>query len=160
MSNEKHEEVAREIADITRQRNLASEQIIKSILSKHYDAGPELTKGMWVKYGDRKPELYIGKKIGANGSYGDNTIRVDGTEDIYAVGLLKPHTFTEPDLKLLDTEELDYLYGNDTPFYITVIDRHNSDVIAYYGFKTAHEAIESAFNSVLAENLRLKAVSE
>ena len=160
MSNEKHEEVAKELFEVTRQRNLASEQIIKSILSKHYDPEPELTKGMWTATNVydlcvvTKTSPLKGLDIyGCEHGFGN----VDFN---YA-----PHTFTKPDLELLDTEVLDYVLGeyhdgNDTPFFVTVTDKEGSDVMTFYGFKTAHLAVLSAFNQRIEHEyfLRLLAV--
>ena len=165
MSNEKHEEVAKELFEVTRQRDLACKQIIKSILSKHYDAEPELTikKGDW--YLSVIGLVCLIKIVNTRGLL--DGIKVDGTTPCLQINPRNPrntpHTFTRPDLKLLNTEVLDYVLdeyhdGNDTPFFVTVTDKEGSDVMTFYGFKTAHLAVLSAYNAVLAENLRLKAV--
>ena len=162
--NEKHEEVAREIVES--ELKCSSQKSIRAILSKHYDMKdkpscpePELVKGMWVRDTDGEFAYPLKKVRGLVHTCHWTCLDLKGRKSDYSIHYIKPHTFTEPDLPLLDTEEVKYIVDTiDDGYYIRGIydDRYN--VFLTRAYPTKHEAIESAFNQVLGDNLRKKMV--
>ena len=145
----------------------AEESLIGIInyLLKHYDTKPELTKGMWVKSNrgideESKNELLC--FLRKDGRESSRVLMLNGREKPHDFRPLTPHTFTEPDLKLLDTEGNIFELTQDGVGYwwAECLDKEKSVDYTCRCGKTADEAIRNAFNSVLAENLRLLAVSE
>jgi len=130
-----------------------------SILSKHYDAKPELEVGKWVIY---KPSNKLRFITNLEDGYADN-LELSGESNGDLCEFYKPHIFTEKDLELLNTDEVKYeLRGNDKIGFSTkkVASKPNNyyKTLFSYHYQTAHEAIESIANAVLAENLRLRTV--
>ncbi len=154
---EKHEEVIREIIkDITVNIN---ETVLTSILSKHYDPEPELKAGMWYKIPTGELRFFVSNEVVLD-IKGYNKKKIS-EKDAIACNVIAyiPHTFTESDLELLNTDEVKYrLYQvTDDSFYVKA--RAKVEGVAYETFRntytlpTIHEAVKSAFNAVTAENV-------
>jgi len=123
------------------------------------DAEPELTKGDWVKSKEGNPVLLVDTECD---DYPANCtcLNIKGQEFYPPRRNMKPVTFKEKDLERLDTEENIFELTQDGVGYwwAECLDKEKSVDYTCRCGKTADEAIRNAFNSVLAENLRLLAV--
>jgi len=152
---DKHEEVA-EIDELIKKL-----RDVKRYFSKHYDPEPELNKGDWVK-SNKTGELYYILKWLKGYYWGLNTgsSTVTFTHDEIISGRFTKHIFTEPDLKLLDTDDVTYklvmlsianpVYRIETDKGYTIKNIRQYEFGSYY--PTVHEAIKSVFDITVKVN--------
>lgn len=148
----KHKKVAETLWDMKLAHFNVSEEIkwkklTSTILAKHYDPAPELTKGDWVKSDlaiNKEPRLYLE----------DRCMFVDGDSSavLNKKSCYTPHIFTESDLKLLDTDEVKYeLYKIPVAttgdcFHYGVRVYSCGRLTEYSSFQSIDLAIQEAFN--------------
>ena len=126
-------------------------------LKKHYEPEPELKKGMWVEHNKR---YYVFTKDHKNTRVPIISLRGE-TENV-GIKQIKPHTFVESDLELLNTDKVKYelkTVGKECYVYSMNLTEKGGENIGsmYYSI---HEAIKEAFDTVLAKALLKKQIGE
>lgn len=127
-------------------------------LAKHYDTPvePQPTVEDWVK-SSKTSEFYLVTKDDDGFYEGINKDAATVTFDHHEVraGRFTKHEFSEPDLKLLDTEDVKYelrsihLQNKECCYYVQVTDSNKEGYYTIQPSYTVHEAIKSAFNTTV-----------
>lgn len=119
-------------------------------LMSGYDPQPELkklAKGDWVKTYQQSLVLYVSDKD----ENSKNVLYLNGKKGFYGNRIIssKPHIFTEPDLELLNTDEVTYELNKGRSFYYVSGKRKGDRFEHFREFPTEHEAIESVFTATV-----------